>query len=540
MISGAMDQVLDRWLGGWRAAVLAALICGAVALPGLARLPIIDRGEASFAEGTAQMVDQDDYTVIRYQQRLRGGTAPAAHWAQALSVQAVSRPEDREVWAWRLPSVLGLMLAAASAAWGAGALFSRKCALPAGLICGGSLLISTLGGMATAQALFAGFSALTLAAFGKLYAGQGGTWSRAALWIGLIGAALVEGPTAPGTAIMAGLVLALMDRKADWRKRLGLGWGLIALSAALLPWVVAVTVATDGAFWNPEMAAEAGRVWPGAQTLALPLMIFPATALLPAAAVYGWRHRAEPGARVALAWIIPAGLLFELLPDRQMVDQAPLFSAIAWLAAAAMFEPQATVARRIGAGLAVVAGCSLAALCLWLGSRFGTGSTPMLAAVTALLFAASGGLSALAVLRGWGLKPMAAAFALGLGAHVVLVAGLASTLAPLWPTRDIMRALAANNLDPRQGITIGPVASAGFAEPSLVFALGPQTETGDATDAAQAIAEMRPALVEDGQVAAFLAALARANLTAHPVKTVNAYDYVEGHSVRITVYRAGA
>ena len=533
-----MNRVLDLWLGGWRAIVLAALVCGAAALPGLGRLPVIDRGEASFAEGTAQMVEQGDFTVIRYQQRLRGGTAPAAHWAQAASVEAFSQPEDREVWAWRLPSVLGLMLAAASTAWGAGALFARRTALPAGLICGGSLLVSTLGGIATAEALFVGFTALALAAFGKLYVGKGALWSRIALWIGLIGAALVEGPTAPAIAILAGAALFVADRRADWLGRIGLRWGLIALAAAALPWITAVTVATDGAFWHPEASRRARSLWLGAQTVALPLTFFPATALLPAAAAYAWRRRAESAVRVTLAWTLPAAVLFELLPDRQIVDQAPLFTGLAWLAAAALFEPQTLPVRRLGAALAVLAGCILAALCLGLAHRFGTGAALAQASTVALLFAAAGGLSGLAVLRGWGIGPLAAALGLGMGGRLLLAAWLAPGWVALWPTSGVMTALAQHNLDPRQGFAIGPVASAGFAEPSLVFALGPETQTGTAADAVQAIAELRPALVEDREAPAFRAALASAHLTALAVQTVAGYDYSEGRPVRITLYRS--
>ncbi len=518
--------------------MLAALICGAAACPGLVRLPIIDRGEASFAEGTAQMIDQDDYTAIRYQQRLRGGTAPGAHWAQAASVQLVSQPEDRKVWAWRLPSILGLMLAAAATAWGAGELFGRRCTLPAGLILGGGLLISTLGGVATSDALFAGASAVALSAFGKLYVGRGGVWTKVALWTGLIGAALVEGPTAVGVPVLAACALLIADRRAGWVKNLGWGWGLIAFAAAILPWIVAVTVATDGDFWIPEAAAKTRHVWPGAQTLALPVLLFPATALLPAAVAYAWSRRTDPGVRVALAWFVPAAVLFELAPDRQIIDQAPLFAAVAWLSAAALFEPQTTLVRRLGAVLAVAVGLILAAACLWLAQRFGAGAAGVMAAVTALLFAAAGGVSGLAMLRGWGMKPWAAAFVLAAAAHILLVAGVAPALTPLWPTRGVIRTLAAHNLDPRQGIAIGPVASAGFAEPSLVFALGPQTETGVAADAVQAIGEGRPAIVEDGQDAAFQSGLAKARLTAQAVQALDGYDYVEGRSVRLTVYQA--
>jgi len=392
--------------------------------------------------------------------------------------------------------------------------------------------------MATADALFAGFAALALAGFARIYAGVGTGWSRTALWAGLIGAALVEGPMAVGVAVLMGAALYAADRKAPWLAKLGWGWGGLAFAAVIAPWLVAVTVATDGVFWSPEAAIQSGNVWFGAQTLALPLLLFPATALLPAAVWYGWRHRTEPGVRVALAWFIPSALVFELAPDRQIVDAAPLFPALAWLAAAALFEVQTTVIRRIGAGLAFGCGLILAAFCLWLAARFGEGASGVVAGVTAVLFAAAGGVSGLAVLRGWGPERLAWAFGLGAVAHMLLTAALLPMLAPLWPAREVEAALAAHNLDPRQGITIGPVASAGFAEPSLVFSLGPETETGDAPDAAQAISEGRPAIVDQPDDAAFRAALKAAGWRAQAVKVVDGFDYVEGHPVRLTVYRS--
>ncbi len=186
MVSEPMDAGRSTfwrpWLTGWRAILLCALAAGVVALPGLINLPVIDRGESSFAQGSAQMLEQEDFTAIRYQQRLRGGSAPGAHWLQAASVTTFSESEARAIWAWRLPSLLGVMLCAAATAWGAGGLFGARTQLPAGLIAGCGLLASVLGGMATADALFCGASALAIAAFGRLYLGRGGWGTQALMW----------------------------------------------------------------------------------------------------------------------------------------------------------------------------------------------------------------------------------------------------------------------------------------------------------------------------------------------------------------------
>ena len=58
---------------------------------------------------------------------------------------------------------------------------------------------------------------------------------------------------------------------------------------------------------------------------------------------------------------------------------------------------------------------------------------------------------------------------------------------------------------------------AGYAEPSLVFALGTATDWPAPEDAAQAIYEHRPAVVEQRQEAAFEQALAAYRARAHLV-----------------------
>ena len=78
----------------------------------------------------------------------------------------------------------------------------------------------------------------------------------------------------------------------------------------------------------------------------------------------------------------------------------------------------------------------------------------------------------------------------------------------------------------------------GFAEPSIVFTLGTETELGDAGDGAEAIAEGRPVVVEDRQKAGFLSELAGDRLKASPVGAVAGWDYVTARNVRLVVYRS--
>ena len=127
--------------------------------------------------------------------------------------------------------------------------------------------------------------------------------------------------------------------------------------------------------------------------------------------------------------------------------------------------------------------------------------------------------------------------AAAVAAHAVLIGALAPGLEPIWLSHRVAAALARSGLSPRQGIVLGPVTVAGFQEPSLVFLLGADTVLGDAEDAAVAIGDRRPAIVEARQESAFLAALAADGRGAVPVESVTGLDYSNNRRDTLIIYR---
>jgi hypothetical protein len=122
--------------------------------------------------------------------------------------------------------------------------------------------------------------------------------------------------------------------------------------------------------------------------------------------------------------------------------------------------------------------------------------------------------------------------------HAALAAGLAPRLTPLWLSARVEQAMEKAQLLPEQGIADAPVTVAGYAEPSLVFALGTPTELAGPEDAAQAISEHRPAVVEQREEAGFEKALAGYAAHAHLVATVNGLDYSDGKKMTLRVYES--
>src|SRR5690606_30073489 len=139
---------------------------------------------------------------------------------------------------------------------------------------------------------------------------------------------------------------------------------------------------SDGDFWRGAMEqlwhglGGDGRhlVWPGMHTLAAPLLFFPGSLLLVAAAIAGWRQRNETSVRFALAWLIPAWVVLELTPAKLPHYVLPLYPALAWLVAAALTSKLSRTALWGGIGLSVLAALTWSAVCVWLLGRYGNAS----------------------------------------------------------------------------------------------------------------------------------------------------------------------
>ena len=551
---GMAESPLDRWLsGGWRGPLFAALVAMAAVLPGLIFMPVLDRDEARFAEASAQMLETRDLVSINFQDQPRFKKPVGIHWLQAAAVSVTSSVEKRQIWAYRLPSLLAAMAAAAACAWGAAALFGPRSGALAGAMLGLSLLLSTEGMMATTDAVLCGAVSWMMAALARIYAASRGegiarAGTKTLFWLGLAVSILVKGPIGPMVAALTILALWAWDRGAMWVGGLGWGWGIALVLLLIAPWAMAITVTTDGAFWSGAVmgdmvsklqgARESHGAPPGLHALLAPLLLFPATVLLPAALVHGWNERASTGVRFALCWLVPAWIVFELAPTKLPHYPLPLYGALAWLMAAALEQPIGRISRYVGAGLGALAGGLLAAAALVLAMRYGAGSLAWAVIAAALIGGSTLAAVILILFRRRSLIALGAAAMLGLLGHEVLTAGLAPALKTLWVSKNAALALRSAGIDPRNGVTPGPVAVAGYAEPSLVFLLGTHTELGDGSTAAEAISDGRPAIVEGKQLGAFLNGLKSLDASAAVAGEVKGLDYSKGKPVDLFLYRS--
>jgi 4-amino-4-deoxy-L-arabinose transferase-like glycosyltransferase len=533
-----LGAVVEQWTSGWRGLALAAAVALCAAAPGLA-LPVLDREEARTAQSTAQMLESGDFVTVGFQDELRTRQPIGIYWPQAASVALVSNSEARDIWAYRIPSLLGAVLAAVACGWGAAGFWGSRTGCLAGGALGASLLSATTGALATADALAAGAAALAMAALARVYAAEAGeprprSRLRAIFWAATAGALLCAGWTPGAMAAITVLIVFLVDRSAPFARRLSWVWGVLLIALVMGPWLMAVTVDTDGAFWAGP--GDASGLALGARLGGALFATFPLIALIPSAAVYAVRHRAEPGVRFALAWTAAALALFVARPGANLGDALYIYPPLAWLCAAAWGREAGPTARWLGAALAAVGAGGLVVAVLYLLKTFGDADDAVPGALTILLLGLAGAACAFAVVRRQ-LPPLLLAAAMTIVGQGVLVGVLLPRLDLLWPSQRVVAQLQKLGLDPTDGLVQGPVTVAGYDEPSLVFALGAETEFADARAAARAINEGRPAIVEAADDREFVALLTRFGLKAQAVASVRGLDYSENRPVTLTIWR---
>jgi hypothetical protein len=161
--------------------------------------------------------------------------------------------------------------------------------------------------------------------------------------------------------------------------------------------------------------------------------------------------------------------------------------------------------------------------------------------VTAIALAASAaGLVAVALmwrfLRAPGVPALSALAASVCLFYALTFAGVAPRLDPLWNARSVAATLA----DARS-CAQGPLASAGFSEPSMAFVNGTGIRLTDAVGAAETLLtdpDCALVVVEGRQADDFAAAVAVRGLVVEAVGQVRGLNYSRGREVELTVYRA--
>jgi 4-amino-4-deoxy-L-arabinose transferase-like glycosyltransferase len=447
-----------------------------LSLPGFFELPAVDRDESRFSQSTKQMVETGDFIDIREGEGTRYKKPIGIYWLQSVSAAIAGPDLAREIWVYRIPSVVSAIIASLLTYGVARVLMGPRVALLAGVMMATTLVLGAEARQAkTDAALLASITAAQLV-LARLWTGGSDAVQRGWVWVfwaALAASVLIKGPIGVMVVTLTVVGLICARRGIAWLAPLRWKAGLLVFLLIVLPWYIAISLKAGSAFWDESLGRDMlGKVTQGQENHGAPpgtyvatmwLTFWPAALLLPFAFAFAWRERSSATVIFCLAWLLPTWIIFEIVATKLLHYTLPTYPALAVLAAAGwltrgnVFPGKFLSAAMV---LLLALGAALTAVPLVASFKFGGGvSLPW---VIGLLIAALGACVAWRAIRGgYTMGAMTGLVLLSLGVQTTFWAHL-SRLDYLWPAKHLATIEA--NTELCDGAII---VSAGFEEPSL-------------------------------------------------------------------------
>lgn len=489
----------------WAPSLALLALCLAVYLPGVVRLPAVDRTEIIYAETTRDMVERGDWTDPRYGSVVHQYRPIGTFWAQGAARWLAGEAFARDITVYRIPSLLAVTLAVLALFWLGRGLVGAETALIAAALFAVSPLTVLVSQLAIAEGLSLLPATVAMVALARIYTKPDEGFPLALLfWIALGFGILINALLVPILVLVTLIALYVMDRDLTWLKRLRPFIGLPIAIALGASWLI-IRAHQDGTpFAGMGLRAFLGalggaqdmklRAFPGTFVLAVALGFLPGIVLIGTAFKRFWDSREQALSRFLLAWVLGYIIYLELLsskPGTYMVQT--MFPALA-LGVAIVVTNESGLGKRPAGSLFTIWPTYFAALplAIFAGVYLFTGEVPgvipaVLIAIIAVLFIWSGRLGWEGQLRRWA--------AIGAGALALFAVTLLGIVLPsidrIWPAREIAKAIAKC---PAQN-----AALIGFREPSGRFVLGIPFEQQMPEALAQAVEDKVPTLsiIED-------------------------------------------
>jgi 4-amino-4-deoxy-L-arabinose transferase-like glycosyltransferase len=527
------------------------LICLVFFVPGIFTLPPVDRDEARFAQATTQMLETGDFVRIYFQDEARNKKPIAIYWLQAASAALLGSAQHRNIWPYRIPSLLGAILAVLLTFSLGKRLFGERTGLFGAVLTASSLLLIMEAHLATTDAVLLATVLAAQVSLSRFYVrdkAPPGNGAFLTFWVAQAIGILVKGPVTPLISLLTIGCLSAADRDLGWLRGIRPVRGLAMLVVLASPWAIAIGLATKGAFFQQSLGGdfltkvasgmESHGFPPGYYVLLMPLALWPASALAGASVFRAWKTRSAPSVRFCLAWAAPAWILFELVPTKLPHYVLPLYPPLCLLVAHAIVSSEEGRTEELGSRLIktgytacqlVIILLGLAALVIpWIaGNHFKPAG--LIPAVTGI---------AAAALSTW--KFFRRRY---IQATVVSIAATALVLAPLlqWVIPGADWLWLSNNVASAVKQTAGDnvlLCSSGYYEPSLVFLLGTRTRLTNPGGAALFLKNNPEALalVAAGEDEAFKREATDKGLHVRQTGAFRGFNYSKGQKMLLRLY----
>lgn len=476
---------------------LAALVLVALALfvylPGVVMLSPVDRTEVIYTLTSQKMLAQDTAIDASFDGEHFQFRPIGIYWFQIAAGKLLGEWSWDDVVTYRLPSMLGGLLAVVALWWLSRPLLGPRRAIVAAALFAVSPIVALQATLAIPEGPLLLTIVITQLCLMRIYTAsphedRQGLWLAMAFWVAQGVSILLNALAVPILSLATVALLYAFDRRLGWLRGLRPFVGVLIMVIIAAPWLM-IRAHFDGGVpfagmpWDRFIRALGGAQnmkWHAAPltfTLAIALGMLPAAIFLYPALRNLWQTRSRAIERFLFAWIVGYWIYLELIASKPaLYTVQAIFPAIA-LAIALVIDPARTpVQAKAEPGLIVppktlrmpwwLVAIGLSGIYiggLWLaGAVFDWTIALVIAIVVAVLT-----LSAVAIVRNYA----TAWFAAAVGGFALFIPSTFALVMPHmeigWPAQRMEEALA-----PLRRCVSGPVGVIGFREPSATFAFG--------------------------------------------------------------------
>lgn len=545
-----------RWGMTGRAWGVLAIIALIALAPGLTSMPVMDRDEARYAQAASQMLESGDFVDIRFQDDPRHVKPAGIYWMQVVTALPFGGA-DADIFAFRLPSLIGMLIAVFGTAWLGARLFGPQAGLTAGLLLAVALMSQVEARTAKTDAMLLATGVLAqIGLIIMLLKAEAGERLKFVGWPLLFWAAsgaaiMIKGPIITMVSALTLIGYLAWRWQSPWRVLATFHWikGLAVLSAIALPWLIAINIATDWAFLQESVGhALFGKVGEADDshggpflyhTLLSPAMFWPGSALIGLAGLAAWAGRKTPEIRLLIVWAALTWIVFEFVQTKLPHYVLPAFPALALLAGVGLKQVGDLLTGRVAKwvhylwiGLAVLAGLAVAAIPTYGAIELGASNLVLPSVASGL------GLVTVLAIIWFAVKPDSARLvpvaALAALQYAITFGFAIPSVDAAWPSNRVHR-----TVTQLEGCEAFPAATAGYREPSNVFYLGTEVALTDGAGAAGhllANPDCGIAIVDESEREAFFAAMAATEVRS--LATVSGTNLVKGDPLTLEIVTA--
>ena len=313
-------------------------------------LPPIDRDEARFAQASRQMLQNNDYVNIKFQDEIRAKKPVGIYWIQALSAELFG---EINISSYRLPSLISSLISMLFVGLLARLIFPIYQSLIVILFFASSITFVGEAHLAKTDATLLALICVQQYYLLNLILKKGSLVQNkylypSIIWLTFAFGILVKGPLSIAILSLTVIAFCLLKKDFSLIKSLNPLLGVIISLAVILPWVLAINDETQGLFlekafiddfFNKLKSGQEGHgAWPGIHFLMLSITLWPIAIFIPGSVLFVLKNKTNTVVQFLICWIVPFWILIEIVPTKLLHYSLPVLPAIAILSIGSLFH----------------------------------------------------------------------------------------------------------------------------------------------------------------------------------------------------------